>query len=44
MPATVIRDEVDRKDNSMKQNSEQQILRSLTKDESKHFLNQWYIA
>ena len=36
---TIIRDEVDLKENNMQQNSEKQILRSLPKDESKHYVN-----
>ena len=44
VPVTIIRDEVDIKGNSMQQNLGKEISRSLPKDESKHFLNQWYIA
>ena len=35
---TIVRDDVDIKGNSMQQNSEKQILHSLPKDKSKHFL------
>ena len=39
---TIIRVEVDIKENSMQQNLGKQVLHSLSKDESEHFLNQWY--
>ena len=40
---TIIHDEVDIKENKMQQNSAKQILHSFPKNESKHFLNQWYL-
>ena len=42
LPVTIIRDETDTKMDSMQQNLGKQIMHSLPKDESKHFLNQWY--
>ena len=44
VPVTMIRDKVDIKDNSMKQNSGKQVSHSLPKYESKHLLNWWYFA
>ena len=44
VPVTRSRDEADIKGNSMEQNLGKQILNSVPKDESKYFLNQWYIA